>query len=120
MADHKNKWESIGLMDGYYVVGVTTIPYPGFGLLFNIISEDDIKYRVTIANKPHCTCPNFTKMSSQSLGKKRKWVYCKHLYYVFRFLCKVDYGNDKFIHAPTYSYNEVMRLLELVGVVEFE
>ena len=47
-------------------------------------------------------------------------MYCKHLYYVFRFLCKVDYGNDKFIHAPTYSYNEVMRLLELVGVVAFE
>ena len=26
--------------------------------------------------------------------------------------------NDMFIHAPTYTYNEVMRLLELVGVVE--
>ena len=29
-ADHKNKWESVGLMDGYYVVGVTAIPYPGY------------------------------------------------------------------------------------------
>jgi hypothetical protein len=26
MADHKNKWESAGLMDGYYVVEVTAIP----------------------------------------------------------------------------------------------
>ena len=26
--EHKNKWESAGLMDGYYVVGVTAIPYP--------------------------------------------------------------------------------------------
>ena len=26
--DHKNKWESAGLMDGYYVVGITAIPYP--------------------------------------------------------------------------------------------
>jgi hypothetical protein len=25
--DHKNKWESAGLMDGYYVVGITVIPY---------------------------------------------------------------------------------------------
>ena len=41
-------------------------------------------------------------------------------YYVFRFLCKVDDGSDKFIHVPTYSYNEVMRLLELAGVVECE
>jgi len=28
MVDHKNKWESVGLMDGYYVVGIIGIPYP--------------------------------------------------------------------------------------------
>jgi hypothetical protein len=44
---------------------------------------------------------NYTKMSSHALGKKGKWLYCKHLCYVFRFLCKVDYESDKFIHAPT-------------------
>ena len=47
-------------------------------------------------------------------------VYCKHLYSVLRFLCKVDYDNDKFIHAPRFAYNEVMQLLELAGVVECE
>ena len=36
------------------------------------------------------------------------------------FFSKVEYESDKFIHAPTYTYNEVMRLLELVGVVECE
>ena len=35
-------------------------------------------------------------------------------------LCKVDYISDKFIHAPTYSYNDVMQLLELAGFVECE
>jgi hypothetical protein len=30
----------------------------------------------------------------------------------------VNYDSDKFIHAPMYSYNEVMQLLELAGVVE--
>ena len=30
----------------------------------------------------------------------------------------MDYESDKFIHAPTYTYNEVMHLLELVGVVK--
>ena len=39
---------------------------------------------------------------------------------MFRFLYKVDYKSDKFISAPTYMYNEVKRLLELVGVVECE
>jgi hypothetical protein len=85
----------------------------GFGVLINIVSKVDIIYRVTIGDMPHCTCPDFTKMSFQSLEKKGKWVYCKHLYYVFRVLCKVDYDSDKCIHAPTYFYNKVMQLLEL-------
>jgi hypothetical protein len=116
--DHKNKWESVGLMDGFYVVGITVIPYPGFEMLINIVSKENIIYCVTIGDLPHCTCSDFTKMSSQSLGKKDKWVYCKHLYYMFRFLYKVHYDSNKFIHAPMYSYNEVIRLIELAGVVE--
>ena len=47
-------------------------------------------------------------------------MYCKHLYYVFEFLCKVDYDSDKFIHAPMFTFNKVMRLLELGSVVDFE
>ena len=31
---------------------------------------------------------------------------------------KVDYAMDKFIHAPTFSYDEVMHLLELASMVE--
>ena len=31
---------------------------------------------------------------------------------------QVDYESDKFIHTPTYAYNEVIQLLELAGVVE--
>jgi hypothetical protein len=102
------------------VVGVTAIPYPCYGVIINIVSKVDVTYRITIGDIPHCTCPDFTKMSSQALGKKGKLMYCKHLYYVFRFLSKVDSESDKFIHAPTYTYNEVMRLLELAGVVECE
>ena len=56
-------------------------------------------------------------MLSLAVGKRGQWVSCKHLY-VFRYLCKVDYATDKFIHAPTFSYNEVMRLLEFAGVAE--
>lgn len=29
-----------------------------------------------------------------------------------------DYAIDKFLHNPTFSYNKVMCLLELTGVVE--
>ena len=40
------------------------------------------------------------------------------LYYVLKYLCKVDYATDKFIHAPTFNYNEMMCHLELAGVVK--
>ena len=120
VADHKNKWESAKLMDSYYMVGVTAIPIQAFKVLIDIFAKEDITYRVTIGNISHCTCPNVTKMSSHALGKKGKLIYYKHLSYMFRFLCKVDYESDKFIHAPTYTYNEVMRLLEFVGIVECE
>ena len=67
-------------MDSYYVAGVTAIPYPGYGVIINIVSTDDIKYRITIGDIPHYTYPDFTKMSSQALEKKGKWMYCKHLF----------------------------------------
>ena len=119
MADYKNKWENAGLIEGFHVVGVTVIPYPGFGVIINIVSKQDITYHVTIGDIPHCTCPDFTKMSSQALEKKETGV-LQTSYYVFTFLCKVDNESDKFIHAPTYMYNEVIHLLELVGVGERE
>jgi hypothetical protein len=40
------------------------------------------------------------------------------MYYDFKFLSKANYDNNKFIHALTYTYNEVMRLLKLINVVE--
>ena len=39
----------------------------------------NIAYCVTIDNTPCCTCLDFTKMSSHSLGKKEKRVCYKHL-----------------------------------------
>jgi hypothetical protein len=40
------------------------------------------------------------------------------MYYEFKPPSKVNYNNDKFIHTPTYTYTEIMQLLELVGVAE--
>ena len=36
---------------------------------------------------------------------------CKHLYYLYRYFCKMDIQKDKFIHAPSYSFSEVKELL---------
>ena len=95
--------------------GITINSYPRFNVLINIVSNEDITYRVTIGDISYCICPDFTKMSSQALGKNGKWMYYKFLYYVCRFLCKVDYERDKFVIAPTYTYNEIMWALELAN-----
>lgn len=105
-------------MNNHYVVGVIAIPYHGFRVFIIIVSKEDIVFCVTVDDIPHCTCLDFMEMSSHALGKKGEWVYYKHLCYVFRFMGKVDYESDKFIHAPTYTYNEVMRLLDLASFVE--
>ena len=120
MVDHKNKWESVGLMDNYNVVGIFVTPYPRLGVLINIVSKEDIAYYVTIGDVPHCTCPDSTKMSSQSLEGKKDGCTTSILILVFRFLCKVDYDSEKFIHAPTFTNNKAMRLLELDIVVHCE
>jgi hypothetical protein len=49
--DHKNKYDSVGLIYNYYVVGVTAVPYPGFRVIINIIFKDDKLYCVT--NRRH-------------------------------------------------------------------
>lgn len=53
-----------------------------------------------------------------AMRKRGQWVCYKHLYYVFRYLDKVHYTINKFIHAPTFSYNEAVCLLELGGVAK--
>ena len=117
LSEHKNKWESALHTDGYYVVGVTPIPYPGYGCIITIVSKEKTCL-VFIADIPQCTCMDFVKMLSLAVGMRGQRVSCKHLYHVFVNLCKVDYATYKLIHASTFSYNEVMRLLELAGVAE--
>ena len=73
-------------MDMYYVVGVTAISHPKFGVIINIVSKVDNSYRVAIGDILQCICLDFIKMSFMALGNKGKWVHCKHLYYVYRWI----------------------------------
>ena len=61
---YKNKWEIIRFMEGYFVVGVTTIPYPRFGVIINIVSKDDIPHPLTIDNIPPVHMPRLYQISS--------------------------------------------------------
>ena len=108
MADYKNKWENIGLMDDYYVVGITAISYPTFGVIINIASKNWHLFLCHGWWHPTLHMPGLHENVLSCLEDIWKWVYFKHSYYVFRFMCKVDYDNGKAIHAWTYNYNEVM------------
>lgn len=58
-------------------------------------------------------------MSSHALGKKGKCMQYKHLHYVYIFLCKVDYNNDKFSKVPPYTYNVPSVCANFLEVVVF-
>ena len=55
-----------------------------------------------------CTCMGFTNnyFNYQHLTTIRK-----HLYYLFQYSCKIDTHEDKFIYAPSYSFNDLNILL---------
>ena len=45
-------------------------------------------------------------------------MYCKHIYYIFKYFYKVDYTIFMFIHVPIFSYNKVMCILHLACIAE--
>ena len=63
------------------------IPYPVFGVVINIMSKEDNTYYVTIGDITQYMFWASPKCHLE-LCKKRKWVYCKHIYYVVKFLYK--------------------------------
>jgi hypothetical protein len=51
-------------------------------------------------------------MVTKALGKRSQWTNCKHLYFVFIVIGSRDFDIDAFIHAPSFSFNEVKQILE--------
>jgi hypothetical protein len=51
-------------------------------------------------------------MVTKSLGRHGGWASCKHLYFVFTVIGSLKSERDAFIHAPTFSFNEVKQILE--------
>ena len=101
-------------MEEYSVVGSIDFLNLRFGMIINVVSKNLNSY-----------CHNWWHLVLhhnviEGFRKANISVYYKHSYIMFGFLCKLDYDNDKFICVPTYTYNVVMWLLELTGVVDHE
>jgi hypothetical protein len=117
-SDH-NKWESSRNIKGT-VLGVTVLPFPGFGAIISLESrvEPDKKvYRITISHFLECTCLDILNMAVASIGKRGQYVNCKHLYYIFCYFCKMNCEGDKFIHSPSFSFNQVTQLLVRAQII---
>jgi hypothetical protein len=94
---------------------VTMIPHPGFGCIITLDSRTPPKvkqYLITIGTFPNCSCEYFKDMATKSLGKRGGWASCKHLYFVFTIIGSLNSERDAFIHAPSFSFNEVKQILE--------
>ena len=91
------------------------IPHPGYGCIVTLDSgapPNVAQYLITIGTFPECSCVFFKDMVTKSLGKHGKWASCKHLYFVFTVIGSLNSKRDAFIHAPSFSFNEVKQILE--------
>jgi hypothetical protein len=119
MTEHHNKWESARNIKET-VLGITVLPFPGLGAIISLesgIEPDKKVYRITINHFPEYTCPDFLNMAVTSIEKRAPYVNYKHLYYIFRYFCKMNCQDDKFIHSPSFSFNEVKQLLVRVQII---
>jgi hypothetical protein len=94
---------------------ITMIPHPGYGCIITLdlgIPPNIQQYMITIGTFPDCSCSYFKEMVTKALGKRGQWTNCKHLYFIFTVICRLDAEVDDFIHAPSFSFNEVKRVLE--------
>jgi hypothetical protein len=94
---------------------VTMIPHLGYGCIVTLDSGAPPKveqYLITIDTFPECSYENFKDMATKSLGRRGGWVSCKHLYFVFTVIGSLKSERNAFIHAPTFSFNEVKQILE--------
>ena len=94
---------------------VTMNPHLGYGCIVTLDSGAPPRvhqYLITIGTFPECSCQNFKDMATKSLGKHGRWASCKHLYFVFTVIGSFKSERDAFIHAPTFSFNEVKQILE--------
>ena len=97
------------------ILKVTMIPQPGFGCIISLQSKPsptDSMYQLTVSSYPDCTCSAFKETMSKFGRRGFAYKHCKHLYYILVKVCALDPEVDLFIHAPTFSFNEIRLVLE--------
>jgi hypothetical protein len=104
-------------MDGT-ILKVTMIPRPGFGCVITLQSKrapTHSIYQLTMSFLLECNCSAFKDMISKFGRKRNSFMHCKHLYFIFVKVSNANPEVDLFIHAPTFSFNEVKLIIEGVS-----
>jgi hypothetical protein len=107
--EHRNKWESARNIKRM-VFGVIVLLFLGLGAIISLefgVPPNEKIFGVFINHFPEYTSLDFLNMATASIGKRRQYVNCKHLYYIFCYFCKMNCEDDKFIQSPSFSFNEV-------------
>ena len=97
------------------VLKLIMIPQPGFGCIIALQSKSEPQppiYQVTVSSLPECNCAYFLDMISKFGRTRNFYQNCKHFYYIFIKVSNFDAEVNLFIHAPTFSFNEVKFILE--------
>ena len=82
------------------------VPSPGYGVILTVCTSNSMDqktlYEVCISDYPSCSCPDFKFMKSRA-NCRRKWLPCKHLYFVLQehFSCTKE--DVALVGAPTKS-----------------
>ena len=69
-------------------------------------------YQFTVSPLLECNCPAFKDMISKFGRKRNSFLHCKHLYFISIKVFNLDPDVDLFIHASTFSFNEVKLIFE--------
>ena len=97
------------------ILKVTMILQLGFGFIISLQSKPsptDFVYQLTVSSYPDCISLAFKATMSKFGRRGFAYKHCKHLYYILVKVCALDPEVDLFIHAPTFSFNEIRLVLE--------
>ena len=100
---------------------INLLPYLGLGIIITFssyIASNEKIYNITHCNFSSCVCFHYGSMNNTSIGKCGMYINCKYLYYIFHYLCKLDYKKVTFIHAPTFSSDEVKQVFFTAGIIK--
>ena len=82
-----------------------------FTLTTRASEQNEESYLVVVSTFPSCTCEDFQKR----LREGKKYMPCKHLYFVYTKKLGLDVFHQEFVHQATLTKRELHQALKLLS-----